>query len=178
MDKWSNLQFKYFLEGERVNCYWFWSKGKITRRKNRDTGVVDESVQVYGEWNGIRLQNGFNHCFNILTDSYMRGLKEGKYNGQTKSEFDKNYKRVKDIFDKSGGDIDKAVSLAKTQANRITDEWKAINRSMCAKQTPYLDNKDYEIYESIFEVFFQRAYELGSVSKLEYREYKLEKLGI
>ena len=49
---------------------------------------------------------------------------------------------------------------------------------MCAKQTPYLKDKDYEIYESIFEVFFQRAYELGAVSKLEYREYKLDKLGI
>ena len=108
----------------------------------------------------------------------MRGLKEGKYNGQTKSEFAKNYKRVKDIFDKSEGDVDKAILLSKTQANRITDEWKAINRAMSAKQTPYLKDKDYEIYESIFEVFFQRAYELGAVSKLEYREYKLDKLGI
>jgi hypothetical protein len=33
-------------------------------------------------------------------------------------------------------------------------------------------------YEEIFETFFHRAYELGSVSKQEYREYKLEKLGI
>jgi hypothetical protein len=33
-------------------------------------------------------------------------------------------------------------------------------------------------HEHIFEVFFQRAYELGTVSKQEYREYKLEKLGI
>lgn len=32
--------------------------------------------------------------------------------------------------------------------------------------------------EEIFEVFFQRAYELGSVTKQEYREYKLEKLGL
>jgi hypothetical protein len=40
---------------------------------------------------------------------------------------------------------------------------------MCAKQMGY---------EEIFETFFQRAYELGSVSKQEYREYKLEKLGI
>ena len=104
----------------------------------------------------------------------MRGLKEGKYNGQTKAEFDKNYKRVKDIVDKSAGSKERAAVLAQTQANRMTDEWKAINRAMAAKQVPNLD----EVHEAIFESFFQRAYELGSVSKQEYREYKLEKLGI
>ena len=168
MEKWPINNFSDFLEEERKNCYWFWFKGKITRRRNRD------SVEIYeqnhsGEWNGIRFQNGFNHCFNILTNSYMRGLKEGKYNGQTKSEFEKNKVRVSDIWIKSEGDVDKAISLAKTQANRISDEWKAINRAMSAKQMGY---------EEIFEVFFQRAYELGSVSKQEYREYKLEKLGL
>ena len=56
-----------------------------------------------------------------------------------------------------------------TQANRITDEWKALNRSFAAREMGY---------EEIFEIFFHRAYELGSVSKLEYREYKLDKLGI
>ena len=35
-----------------------------------------------------------------------------------------------------------------------------------------------EVHEAIFESFFQRAYELGSVSKQDYRNYKLEKLGI
>jgi hypothetical protein len=30
--------------------------------------------------------------------------------------------------------------------------------------------------ELIFEVFFQRAYELGTVSKQDYREYKLQKI--
>lgn len=170
MDKWTQNQFTDFLEVERTNCYWFWFKGKITRRKNRDTGeIYEQNLSGKCEWNGIRLQNGFNHCFNILTNSYMRGLKEGKYNGQTKSEFDKNKVRVSDIWIKSDGDVDKAITLAKTQANRITDEWKALNRAMCAKQMGY---------EEIFETFFHRAYELGSVSKQEYREYKLEKLGI
>ena len=154
MENWNNEQFSDFLEGERKNCYWFWFKGKITGKY---------------EWNGIRLQNGFNHCFNILTEKYMRGLKEGKYNGQTKSEFEKNKVRVTDIWIKSDGDVNKAIALAKTQANRITDEWKALNRSFTAKEMGY---------EEIFEVFFQRAYELGSVSKQEYREYKLQKLGI
>ena len=170
MEKWNSIQFKEFLEGERGNCYWFWYKGKITRRKNINTGEIYEQ-NLYGkcEWNGIRLQNGFNHCFNILTNSYMRGLKEGKYNGQTKSEFEKNYKRVDDIVSKSGGDEDKAIRLAHQQSLKITDEWKAINRAMVAKERGQ---------EHIFEVFFQRAYELGYVSKQEYREYKLEKLGL
>ena len=175
MEKWSINNFSDFLEGERLNCYWFWFKGKITRRKNRDTGeICEQNLSGKCEWNGIRLQNGFNQCFDILTYNYMRGLKEGKYNGQSKSEFDKNYQRVKDIVDKSAGSKERAAVLAQTQANRITDEWKAINRAMAAKQVPNLD----EVHEAIFESFFQRAYELGSVSKQEYREYKLEKLGI
>jgi len=175
MEKWSNNFYSEFLEIERTNCYWFWFKGKITRKRNKETGeIYEQNLSGTLEWNGIRLENGFNHCFNILTEKYM----SGKYNGQTKSEFQKNYKRVKDIVDKSTGDVDKASKLAQTQANRITDEWKAINRAMAAKQTPYLKNEEYEIYETIFEAFFQRAYELGSVSKQEYRDYKLEKLGL
>lgn len=106
----------------------------------------------------------------------MRG--KGRWNGQTKTEYQKNFKRVKDIVEKSGGDIEKAKSLAKTQANRITDEFKAINRAMSAKQTPYLNDEDYEIYNAIHDVFFFRAYELGSVSKQDYRDYVLEKLGV
>lgn len=93
----------------------------------------------------------------------------GIYNGQTKQEFQKNYTRVRDIVTKSNGDVDKAIGLAKTQANRITDEMKALNRAFAAKELNQ---------EHIFEVFFQRAYELGSVSKQDYRDYKLEKLGI
>jgi hypothetical protein len=170
MEKWPINNNSDFLEGERRDCYWFWFKGKITRKINKDTGEIHEqNLSGKCEWNGIRLQNGFNHCFNILTNSYMRGLKEGKYNGQTKSEFDKNYKRIDDIVSKSDGDEDKAIRLAHQQSLRITDEWKAINRAMVAKERGQ---------EHVFEVFFQRAYELGSVSKQEYREYKLEKLGI
>jgi hypothetical protein len=171
MDKW-NLTNDY-LKDERLSCYWFFFKGKITRKRNKETGeIYEQNLSGKLEWNGLRLKNGFYNCLENLN------MKSGKYNGQTKAEFEKNYKRVKDIFEKSGGDIDKATSLARTQANRITDEWKAINRAMCAKQTPYLNNKDYEIFEAIFEEFFNRAYQLGTVSKQEYREYKLERLGI
>ena len=170
MDKWTNTQFYDYLEEERTNCYWFWFKGKITRIKNRDTGeIYEQNLASTCEWNGQRLKYGFHNCLHKLIENYMRGLKEGKYNGQTKAEFEKNKVRVSDIWIKSDGDVDKAITLAKTQANRITDEWKAINRAMSAKEMGY---------EEIFEVFFHRAYELGSVSKGEYREYKLEKLGI
>jgi len=144
------------------DLYWFWYK--YVHYKN-------------GRGLSERFDSQFNKMLTILETKYnMRGLKEGRYNGQTKAEFDKNYQRVKDIVDKSAGDVDKAIALSQTQANRISDEFKAINRSMCAKEL--YNNTKNEIYMNIFEVFFQRAYELGSVSKQEYREYKLEKLGI
>lgn len=91
-----------------------------------------------------------------------------KHNGQSKAEFLKNYKRIQDIIDKAP-DNDAAIRLAETQANRITDEWKAINRALAAKEMGH---------EHLFEVFFHRAYELGSVGKQEYRDYKLSKLDL
>lgn len=93
----------------------------------------------------------------------------GKYNGQTKSEYLKNYKRVNDMISKAPGDTVQQERLAQKQANVITDEWKAINRAMVAKELGH---------EHIFEIFFRKAYELGSVGKQEYREYQLNKLGI
>lgn len=170
MKNWTGQQFNDFLQTERTNCYWFWFKGKITKMKNRDTGeIYQQNLSGTCEWNGLRLQNGFHNCYDILIDNYMRGLKEGKYNGQTKSEFEKNYKRVEDIVTKSGGDVEKMIRLSQQQSTKITDEWKSINRAMVAKELGQ---------EEIFEVFFQRAYELGAVTKQEYRQYKLDKLGI
>jgi hypothetical protein len=136
------------------NLYWFWYK--YVHYKTKSLRGMPE-----------RFESQFNRMLAILEVKYPH--MSGKWNGQTKAEFEKNYKRVKDIVDKSAGDEDKAVALSKTQANRISDEFKAINRAMAAKSM----KEDH-----IFEVFFQRAYELGSVSKQEYREYKLEKLGI
>ncbi len=92
----------------------------------------------------------------------------GKYKGQSKAEFDKNYKRVADIVEKSNGDIEKQKSLSRTQANLIRDEYKCINRAVAAKEMGHDD---------IFDIFFRRAYELGSVSKQDYRNYQLEQLG-
>ena len=100
----------------------------------------------------------------------------GPWNGQSKAEYQKNYKRVSDIVSKSDGDEEKQIKLAKIQTAKITDEFKALNRAMVAKQLERVENEP--IYESVFEVFFQRAYELGTVSKQDYRDYQLEKLGI
>ena len=135
------------------DLYWFWSK--YCHYKLID-GIVPE-----------RINSQFDQMLAILEVKYSD--MSGRWNGQTKTEFEKNYKRVQDIVDKSAGDETKMTTLAQTQANRITDEFKAINRAMAAKAMNQ---------EHIFEIFFQRAYELGSVSKQEYREYKLEKLGI
>jgi hypothetical protein len=137
-----------------TSLYWFWYK--YVHYKTKSLRGMPE-----------RFESQFNIMLAILEVKYPH--MSGKWNGQTKAEFEKNYKRVKDIVDKSAGDEDKAIALSKTQANRISDEFKAINRAMAAKSM----KEDH-----IFEVFFQRAYELGSVSKQEYREYKLEKLGI
>lgn len=145
---------------------WSDDKLKLDRELLKDAYYL---FDVYQRYTTDRSLNNLNKVIDIIKIRNMRGLKEGKYNGQTKSEFDKNFKRVQDIVDKSAGDKDKAIALSQTQAIRITDEWKAINRSMAAKEMNQ---------EHIFEVFFQRAYELGSVSKQDYRNYKLEKLGI
>jgi hypothetical protein len=103
---------------------------------------------------------------------------KGEWGGQTKAEYTKNFKRVKDIFDKSAAYVEKAKSLSNTQANRITDEYKTLNRAMVSKKPSYSNSTEQEIYEAIHDVFFHRAYELGTVSKQDYREYVLEKLGL
>jgi len=97
--------------------------------------------------------------------------------GQSKAEFLKNYTRVKDIISKAYGDNKVEIELARRQAKAITDEHKAINRAMAAKE---IGN------EGIFEVFFRRAYALGSVTGIaggrieniqkEYRDYVISKL--
>lgn len=91
-----------------------------------------------------------------------------KYKGQSKDEFNKNYKRISDIIQKSDGDVDKQISLAKTQANRITNEYKCINRAMAAKEMGH---------DHLFDIFFRRSYEIGAVGKQQFREYQLEQLG-
>ena len=146
-----------FLEVERRDCQYFWYVGRLRRPR------FEGQQQM---WKSERQKVLFYKMFDVFLIKYTMS---GRWNGQTKSEFDKNFKRVSDIVTKSDGDKEKAIKLAKQQTAKITDEWKAINRAMAAKQAGH---------EYIFEVFFQRAYELGTVTKQEYREYKLEKLGI
>ena len=155
------------------DIYFLWKNGRVDSVKlsTNTASITGNNWMSIQFWNSIRQKNQF---YNIFTTLEIKLSMKGKWNGQTKAEFEKNYKRVKDIVDKSGGDVDKAIVLSKTQANRITDEWKAINRAMAAKQVSNFD----DVHASIFETFFHRAYELGSVSKQEYRDYKLEKLGI
>lgn len=126
---------------------WFWFKSQHTNK----AGHRNE-----------RAQKSFDSYLKIFLIETM------EYNGQSKSEIQKNFKRIEDIISKSN-DQDKQILLAQTQANRITDEFKSINRAMAAKEMGH---------EHLFEVFFRRAYELGSVGKQEYREYQLTKLGI
>ncbi len=128
------------------NLHWFWTKSQHTNK----SGQKSERA-------------------NKLFEQYLKiFLIEMEYTGQSKSEIQKNFKRIEDIMSKSS-DENKQIYLAQTQANKITDEWKAINRAMAAKEMGH---------EHLFEVFFRRAYELGSVGKQQYREYQLSKLGL
>ena len=110
----------------------------------------------------------------------LMDLKLGK---QTKSEIEKNYQRVVSILNKSELDIDKAMSLSKAQANRITNENKSLNRAIAARElsNEFLRNglkEKSDVCLVIFEEFLKRACDLGLVDKKDYRDYQLEKLGL
>ena len=94
---------------------------------------------------------------------------KGKWSGQSRAEFNKNFTRIRNIINECGGDKEKEISKAQQQANRITDEYKAINRAMAALEMGH---------EHLHEVFFTRAYKIGAVSLQDYRDYKLSQLGI
>ena len=66
MDKWSLESDRELLKG----CYYLFD--------------------VYQRYTTVRSLNNLNKVIDIIKIGVMRGLKEGKYNGQTKSEFDKN----------------------------------------------------------------------------------------
>jgi hypothetical protein len=143
-----------------TDLYYFWFMYQQSNRYNlKDL-----------QWRGERSKKQFELILECkLIELKIMPKQQGTYNGQTKAEYTKNFTRVKDIITKSDGDEDKAIRLARAQAVRITDEHKAINRAMAAR-----DLKQ----EHIFDVFFFRAYELGTVSKQDYRDYQLQKLGI
>ena len=134
----------------KLDLYWFWSK---SQHKNKKGETSNRSQEL----------------FKIATEIYFVEMKtQSKYNGQSRLEYEKNYSRIEDIINKTD-DEQKQICLAQTQASKILDEYKAINRAFAAKEMGH---------EHLFEVFFRRAYELGSVGKQEYREYQLKKLGL
>lgn len=65
----------------------------------------------------------------------------------------KDEMRIKDILRKADGDASKAVSLAKTMANKIEDAAKAIRRGDAAKE---------QEANALAEIFYARAKELGA----------------
>ena len=134
----------------KLDLYWVWSK---SQHKNKKGETSNRSQEL----------------FKIATEIYFVEMKtQSKYNGQSRLEYEKNYSRIEDIINKTD-DEQKQICLAQTQASKILDEYKAINRAFAAKEMGH---------EHLFEVFFRRAYELGSVGKQQYREYQLSKLGI
>ena len=134
----------------KLDLYWFWSK---SQHKNKKGETSNRSQEL----------------FKIATEIYFVEMKtQSKYNGQSRLEYEKNYSRIEDIINKTD-DEQKQICLAQTQASKILDEYKAINRAFAAKEMGH---------EHLFEVFFRRAYELCSVGKQEYREYQLKKLGL
>jgi hypothetical protein len=128
------------------NLNYFWFKSQFKNKSGQSNERAQKNFELYLKIFLIKME----------------------YTGQSKSEIQKNFKRIEDIMSKSN-DKDRQIYLAQTQANKITDEWKAINRAMAAKEMGH---------EHLFEVFFRKAYELGSVGKQEYRQYQLTKLGI
>lgn len=132
------------------DLYWFWSKS-LHKNKRGETNPRTLKLMKYA------------------TELFIIEMKtQSKYNCQTKTEYEKNFTRISGIISKTQ-DTQKQILLAQNQAQRIYDEYKAINRALAAKEMGH---------EHLFEVFFRRAYELGSVDKQQYREYQLKKLGL
>lgn len=86
---------------------------------------------------------------------------------QTRKEFVKNEKRIRDLVAKCAGDKNQEISKARTMANSIDTPEKAYNRGHVARELGY---------EHIFDVFYSRAFELGSVTKAEHRDYQIEQI--
>lgn len=86
---------------------------------------------------------------------------------QSKAEFTKNEKRIKDLVAKCDGDKEKEIKKAQQMANSIDTPEKAYNRGHVARELGY---------EHIFEVFYQRAFALGSVTVAEHRDHMIDQI--
>lgn len=98
-------------------------------------------------------------------------MKRGMTDNKRYKEYLKSKKRIQDIIDKCTNesneiDMERACRLATTMANRIKQEHKALDRYKIAAELGY---------EEVAEVFFKRAYDIGAIGKMEYRDYKINK---
>jgi len=92
---------------------------------------------------------------------------ELNFKPQSRKDFLKNEIRIKDLVAKCNGDKNQEIAKAITMANSIDKPEKAYNRGYVAKELGY---------EHIFDVFYNRAFELGSVTKAEHRDYQIEQI--
>lgn len=156
----------------KMDLYWFWSKAQHKNKKGetseRSQKLFKIATEIYLVQMKIKSKNVSKDHKKTIKNTINKHKEFRMYNGQSKLEYEKNYSRIEDIINKTD-DEQKQISLAQIQAAKILDEYKAINRSFAAKEMGH---------EHLFEVFFRRAYELGSVGKQQYREYQLSKLGI
>ena len=97
-----------FLEAERRDCQYFWHAGRLRRPR------FEGQQQM---WKSERQKVIFYKMFEIFEIKYTMS---GRWNGQTKSEFDKNFKRVSDIVTKSDGDKEKAIKLGLKRRTTIS----------------------------------------------------------
>jgi ATP adenylyltransferase/5',5'''-P-1,P-4-tetraphosphate phosphorylase II len=155
-----------------MDLYWFWSKTQQKNKKGETSERAKKLFNIATEIYLVEMKTKSNPVSIDKKRTMKTTINKHKefqmYKGQSKLEYEKNYSRIEDIINKTD-DEQKQISLAKIQAVKILDEYKAINRAFAAKEMGH---------DHLFEVFFRRAYELGSVEKQEYREYQLQKLGL
>jgi hypothetical protein len=81
-----------------------------------------------------------------------------------KADFDKHFKRVKDIIEKSNGDMDKALRLTQLMADKIESSDKAYGRYLVAMELGH---------EKIADIFLEKYKYL---TQSESRKERLAKL--
>ena len=100
---------------------------------------------------------------------------EYKEQPQSPKDLAKNKDRIKKLVEDHGETKEKLHIHARKMANAITKPEKAYNRGWAAKEMGY---------EDIFEIFYQRAYDLGTVNNgellgvgvAEHRDHQMEKI--
>ncbi len=81
LKKWNNNLLVKPISDDIIMLYWFWRQ--------------------YKRYNSDRSKSQFDL---IYESNKVKIYMNGRYNGQTKAEYHKNFKRVSDIVDKSSGE--------------------------------------------------------------------------